>query len=78
VNPAFGKTPPPDAANEQARRRRRTVQTEETALASDFAGKTALVTGAGRGIGRAVALGLGVAGAREVRQTSPPSCAARA
>jgi NAD(P)-dependent dehydrogenase (short-subunit alcohol dehydrogenase family) len=27
-----------------------------------FAGKTALITGAGRGIGRAVALGLGGAG----------------
>jgi NAD(P)-dependent dehydrogenase (short-subunit alcohol dehydrogenase family) len=31
---------------------------------SNFAGKTALITGAGRGIGRAVALGLGGAGAR--------------
>ncbi|WP_422271927.1 SDR family NAD(P)-dependent oxidoreductase, partial [Trebonia sp.] len=36
---------------------------EETAVANNFAGKTALITGAGRGIGRAVALGLGGAGA---------------
>ena len=35
-------------------------------MATDFAGKTALITGAGRGIGRAVALGLGNAGARVV------------
>jgi NAD(P)-dependent dehydrogenase (short-subunit alcohol dehydrogenase family) len=35
-------------------------------VATDFAGKTALVTGAGRGIGRAAALGLGDAGARVV------------
>jgi NAD(P)-dependent dehydrogenase (short-subunit alcohol dehydrogenase family) len=35
-------------------------------VAVNFAGKTALVTGAGRGIGRAVALGLGAAGARVV------------
>jgi NAD(P)-dependent dehydrogenase (short-subunit alcohol dehydrogenase family) len=32
-------------------------------MATDFAGKTALITGAGRGIGRAIALGLGGAGA---------------
>jgi NAD(P)-dependent dehydrogenase (short-subunit alcohol dehydrogenase family) len=35
-------------------------------LATDFDGKTALVTGAGRGIGRAIALGLGAAGARVI------------
>jgi NAD(P)-dependent dehydrogenase (short-subunit alcohol dehydrogenase family) len=39
---------------------------EETAVATDFAGKTALITGAGRGIGRAIALGLGGAGTRVV------------
>jgi NAD(P)-dependent dehydrogenase (short-subunit alcohol dehydrogenase family) len=33
-------------------------------MATDLAGKTALITGAGRGIGRAIALGLGDAGAR--------------
>ena len=35
-------------------------------MATDFAGKTALITGAGRGIGRAIALGLGGTGARVV------------
>jgi NAD(P)-dependent dehydrogenase (short-subunit alcohol dehydrogenase family) len=35
-------------------------------VATDPAGKTALITGAGRGIGRAVALGLGAAGARVI------------
>ena len=35
-------------------------------MAADFAGKTALITGAGRGIGRAIALGLGGAGARVI------------
>jgi NAD(P)-dependent dehydrogenase (short-subunit alcohol dehydrogenase family) len=38
----------------------------ETVVTASFSGKTALVTGAGRGIGRAVALGLGDAGARLV------------
>ena len=36
---------------------------KETAMVTNFAGKTALITGAGRGIGRAVALGLADAGA---------------
>jgi NAD(P)-dependent dehydrogenase (short-subunit alcohol dehydrogenase family) len=35
-------------------------------VTADFAGKTALITGAGRGIGRAVALGLGEAGSSVV------------
>jgi NAD(P)-dependent dehydrogenase (short-subunit alcohol dehydrogenase family) len=35
-------------------------------VATDFAGKTAMVTGAGRGIGRAAVLGLGDAGARVI------------
>jgi NAD(P)-dependent dehydrogenase (short-subunit alcohol dehydrogenase family) len=36
---------------------------KETMMSGNFAGKTALVTGAGRGIGRAVAFGLAGAGA---------------
>jgi NAD(P)-dependent dehydrogenase (short-subunit alcohol dehydrogenase family) len=35
-------------------------------VATDFTGKTALITGAGRGIGRTVTLGLGGAGASVV------------
>jgi NAD(P)-dependent dehydrogenase (short-subunit alcohol dehydrogenase family) len=35
-------------------------------MATDLAGKTALITGAGRGIGRSIALGLAGAGARVV------------
>ena len=35
-------------------------------MTADFAGKTALITGAGRGIGRAIALGLAGAGARVI------------
>ena len=41
-------------------------------MATDFAGKTALITGAGRGIGRAVALGLGGAGARRASCSPAP------
>jgi NAD(P)-dependent dehydrogenase (short-subunit alcohol dehydrogenase family) len=35
-------------------------------VTADFAGKTALITGSGRGIGRAIALGLADAGARVI------------
>ena len=35
-------------------------------MTADLAGKTALITGSGRGIGRAIALGLADAGARVI------------
>jgi NAD(P)-dependent dehydrogenase (short-subunit alcohol dehydrogenase family) len=35
-------------------------------VTADLAGKTALITGSGRGIGRAIALGLADAGARVI------------
>jgi NAD(P)-dependent dehydrogenase (short-subunit alcohol dehydrogenase family) len=41
-------------------------------VATDFAGKTALITGAGRGIGRAIALGLADAGAHVVLLARSP------
>jgi NAD(P)-dependent dehydrogenase (short-subunit alcohol dehydrogenase family) len=76
---ASGKTPPPCAANrwlkvqgQSAGRltpqpfRSHASTVEEKAVAANFDGKTALVTGAGRGIGRAIALGLGGTGARVV------------
>ena len=44
----------------------RSIHLRETAVTADFAGKTALITGSGRGIGRATALGLADAGARVI------------
>src|ERR1700685_1008958 len=69
-----GKTSGPPArqpiAGHACRRRTglaaRSIHLRETAVTADLAGKTALITGSGRGIGRAIALGLADAGARVI------------
>jgi 3-oxoacyl-[acyl-carrier protein] reductase len=47
-------------------------------MTMDLAGKTAIVTGASRGIGRAIALGLGRAGARVVLSARDPVALSKA
>ena len=56
-----------------APRATRVLTVEGKVMATGLAGKTALITGAGRGFGRAIALGLGSAGARVVLLARTPA-----